>query len=343
MRSLRSVGILSAALLLATLSAYVLTHAQANATRFSAPYRQTQLPPGTNSYPFRYWDKQFLITYSIDDASPGRPGAILYDRSGRIAREVYLSFKDAYGASIGDVAVSGSGQIVVAGGTESPAGVVANFIASIGDDGRVRQVIRTTPFLPVYVCAAEDGTVWSYGYDRDEKGEGIEGSLMLRQYAFGKGQLRAMLDKFRKKTPWWLTHGHYPGEIDLRCTSDRVGLFQGAASEYVEFDLASNKLKVSTIEPLPPANEMRITGFALTESGDVFISLHDRSSKPPRSGLFRLSFADSGRGNWVPIEETVGPYLNGAKVGQLLGSDGVDLVYSHGFGDGTAYWSKYSK
>ncbi len=343
MRDLRLVTFVLTVSSLVSSPAYVFAqHARPDATSLSEPHYQAKLPAPTNSYPFRYWDKGYFITYSIDDASPSRPAAILYDQNGRIAREVYVWFKDAHSVSIGDVAVSRSGNIVVAGGTESPASAIANFIASIGDDGRVRQVIRTTPFLPAYVCAAEDGTVWSYGFDRDEKLEGVQGSLMLRQFSFDKGQLRAMLDKFTPKTPWWPTHGHYAGEIDLRCTSDKVGLLNGGAGEYVEFDVSTNKLTISEIEPLPPVHETQISGFALTESGDVFVSLRDRSSKPPRSGLFRLSFAASALGKWVPVKDTIGPYLNGAKVGQLLGTDGSELIYTRDL-DGTAYWSKFTK
>jgi len=333
-----------AVFLLLWLPAYLFSQrGQADATHLSEPHYQAQLPLPVNSYPFRYWDKGYLITYTIDDASPSRPAAILYDRDGRIARQVTVSFKDADSVAIADVAVSRSGNVVVAGGTESRAGAIANFIAAIGDDGRVRQVIRTTPFTPAYICAAEDGTVWAYGHDRDENGKRVEGSLRLRQYSFAKGQTSAVLDASALNSPGWgLSHGQYPGEMDLRCTPKKVGLLNGASGEWVEFDIASNKLKVSKIEPLPPINQMRITGFALTESGDVFISLHDRASQPPRSGLFHLKFDDSGLGKWVPVKDTVGPFTRGAKVGQLLGTDGTDLIYTRDF-DGTAYWSKYSK
>jgi hypothetical protein len=344
MKSPRFAISLLAVLLLLWLPPHLFSqHGQADVIRLSEPHYQAQLPPPVNSYPFRYWDKGFLITYTADDTSPSRPAAILYDRYGRIARQITVWFKDASSVAIVDLAVSRSGNIVVAGGTESTTGSIANFIASIGEDGRVRQVIRTTPFTPAYICAAEDGTVWAYGHDRDENGKRVEGSLRLRQYSFDKGQTNATLDASALTSPGWsMSHGHYPGEMDLRCTSDKVGLLNGASGEWVEFDIASHKLKVSKIEPLPPIDQMRITGFALTESGEVFASLHDRSSQPPLSGLFELKFDDSGVGKWVPVKDTVGPYLHGARVGQLLGTDGTDLIYTRDL-DGTAYWSQITR
>jgi len=295
---------------------------------------------------FRRWQNGYLISFALDgtlDASPDKPAVVLYDRNGQAAREAIVWFNDAKSTGVDDAAVSRLGDLFVSGGTTSPAGAIASYIAQINHTGHVGRVIRTTSFLPVYICAAEDGTVWSYGFDRDEGGSSVATSLSLRQYSFDKGQLRAMLDTSTLgPSGWTLSRGHYPGEIDLRCTSGKVGLLNGASSQWVEFDISSNKLKVSKIEPLPQIDQMRITGFALTESGDVFVSLHDRSSQPPRSGLFRLTFVGADVGKWVPVKDTVGPFLHGAKVGQLLGTDGTELIYTRDF-DGTAYWSKYSK
>ena len=203
-----------------------------------------------------------------------------------------------------DAAVSRAGSIVVAGGTENAAGAIASFIASIGKDGHLSQVIRTTPFLPIYICAAEDGTIWSYGIDRDEDGRGIEGSLRLRQFSFEKGQIRAMLDvSTLNSAGWTLIRGQYPGELSFRCNTKEVGLYNGRSNEWVEFDIAANKIRVSKVKPLPSPKLIRITGFALTETGDVFVSLHDRSSSPPRSGLFRLEFDKAGLGSWISGQE----------------------------------------
>lgn len=319
---------------------------QVDSLRLSEAHYQTQLPGLGNSHGFKYWDKGYLITYAIDgtlDASPTRPVVVLYDQNGRVAQEAVVWFKDSARTGVDSAAVTKSGHLVVSGGTTSRAGAIANYIANVDSTGHMSRVIRTTHFLPVYVCAAEDGTVWSYGFDRDEEGKRVGDSPMLRQYSFDKGQIRAMLNRSAlNSSAWTLSDGRYPGDISLRCTSREVGLYNGTSGEWIRFDIATNRLAVAKVDPLPPPKEMRITGFALTESGDVFVSLHDRSSQPPRSGLFRLSFVGSDVGKWIPVRDTVGPFLKGAKVGQLLGTDGTDLIYTRDF-SGTAYWSKYSK
>lgn len=310
----------------------------------SEPYRQASLPVLTQTW-YRYWDKGYLITFGTDgtdQASPTKPSVALYDRNGSVARESIVWFKDAYRVEINDVAVNSLGIVVVAGGTESPAGVIANFIAEIDNTGHMGRVVRTTPFIPIYVCVGEDGTVWSYGFERDQEGNKVGASPMLRQYSFEKGQLRATLDNSAvDSSGWTLTQGRYLGEINLRCSSQKVGLLNGRSNEYVELDIPTGKLKVSKINPLPSPREMRITGFALTGS-DVSVSLQDRSSSPPRSGIFHLSFDTSGVGSWVPLPNTVGPYLHGGPVERLLGADGDDLVYTRD-PNGEAYWSKFIK
>jgi hypothetical protein len=312
---------------------------QARPNYLSQPDREAQLPSPNNLYPFAYWDKGYLITYAADDMGPSKPAVILYDRDGHVAVQAIISFKNAESTTVSDAAVTKSGTLVVSGGTMNSAGVIANFIAEVDSTGHVGRVVRTTPFLPVYICGAEDGTVWSYGFDRDENGEGVEGSLNLRQYSFEKGQIRATLNKFKLYSAWSLTRGRYAGELNLRCTSQKVGIFNGAASEWIEFDIPTNTLKVAKVNPLPSIKEVRILGFAMTESGDVFVSLHQRTSNPPQSGLFKLTFDSSGVGSWTPVANTIGPYLNGGPIERLLGTDGTNLIYTSDLNRST-HWSK---
>lgn len=313
----------------------------------AAPHRQTGLPQPTSIWARHWglrWDKGYLVTYNeMPENGPAKPAVVLYDRNGDPSREATVWFKDARSVSISDAAVSKAGELVVSGGTENEAGVIANFVASIGTDGRISQVVRTTPFLPLHLCNPGDGTVWSYGVDRDAQGRRVEDSLMLRHYSLNNGQLAAMLDRSKLNASGWsLVDGVYPGAIALRCTSSKVALLNLGSSEFIEVDIATNALKIRKLNPLPSPKEMRITGFALTESGDVFVSLHDRTSQPPRSGIFRLTFDAGNVGSWIPVENTVGPYLHGGPVERLLGADGDDLVYTRDL-EGTAVWSKYAQ
>ncbi len=295
----------------------------------------------------RYWDKNYLINFGAagsDDASPSHPVVTLYDRDGRLQREAVVWFKNATRVSISDVAVGKKGELVVAGGAMDQSGVIANFITLIGDDGRVSKTVRTTPFLPHRVCVAENGNVWAYGSDRSEQGERVETSLMLREYDFEKGQVKALLAK-SELNPWgWtLSEGRYPEEFYLRCAGSKVGLYNGASSEWIEYDKSAQKLKIAKVAPLPPPSDVRIRGFALTESGQVFASMHYRTRNPVMSGLFKLEFGNDGVGHWMVVKGTFQPFRDGIGVGQLLGTDGTELIYTRGPEATTAYWSKIAK
>ena len=304
--------------------------------QMALPTHQTKLQV-LNSGSVKYWDKGYLVTYGTLDVQKGDPAVTLYGRDGTVAQKAFVWFDDADSLSIGDAAVSKSGQLIVAGGAMNKNGVVANFIARTDGTGQVKEVIRTTPFLPVHVCATDEDTVWAYGTDRDETGNGIPNSPMLRQYSFKGGQIRALIDRSNLDKSWLLLRGKYPEQVNLRCSSTTVTLFNGNSSEIITYDVEKDIVSRTTIDPLPPA--IRITGFAATESGSTFISFHDRSSSPPQSGIFKLVPLGNNKAKWVPISNTVGRYLGGASAAQLIGADGENLVYTRQF-DGLAFWSQ---
>lgn len=310
---------------------------------WAEPYHQAQSPALLQDG-FQRWDHGYLITHAWAgtlETSPSKPGVILYDEDGQIVREAIVWFDGARTVSVGDVATTKSGRLVVSGGAVNQQGVITNTIAEIGHDNRVHRVIRTTPYMPVYVCALEDGTVWSYGVDRDEHLAGIENSLRLRHYSFEKGQLRALLDATRlsPNEGWLLERGRYPGEISFRCNSKTAVLYNAASSQLIEVDFQTNSMHLTNVAPLPSPPNFQITGFALTESGALFASFYDRSTKPAMSGLFKLNRDNAGGAKWVPVEGTVGTYLNSSPVQRLLGADNNDLVYTS-LKDGKMFWAK---
>src|SRR5215470_14607645 len=134
---------------------------------------------------FHYWSNGYLVTFDSPPVMvPNKAGVVLYDRYGAVARQATVWLEGAKSVSLTDVAVSRSGSLVVGGGTTNKEGAIANFIAEIGSDERVHRVVRTTPFVPTYVCALDDGTVWAYGADRDASLSMVEDSPRLRQYSF---------------------------------------------------------------------------------------------------------------------------------------------------------------
>lgn len=306
---------------------------------FMEPYHQARFPLQQGG--FKHWRNGYLITHAWNrtlQMSPNRPGVILYDRDGRVAREPVVWIEGAREVSVNDVSVSKVGTVVVSGVTVSQQGGLANFIAEVGSDDRVDKVIRTAQFLPAYVCALEDGTVWAYGVDRDDRLKSIDSSLRLRHYSFEKGLLHAMLDGSGLNTEWPLLRGRYPGEISLSCNSKTVVLYNGRTGEMIEVDVKTDALKITNVPPLPES-AFNVTGFTLTDSGEILASFLDGSTRPALSGLFKLNRDNSGSAKWNPVEGMMGPYLQGSRIERLMGSDGDDIVYTSQKDD-KMFWSK---
>lgn len=295
----------------------------------------------------RRWDNTYLIAIAAPPyMSPDKPGITLYDRDGNVARQATVWLDGATDVIVEDAAISPSGNFVVSGGAVNKDGAVATFVAQIGSDGQIQRLVRTTPFTPAYVCALDDGTLWAYGFDRDAHDNLVEKSPRLRQYSFDKGQLRAVLDPStlpdaETSGSWHLHGGRYLGEVSLRCNSNEVALYNGQTGDLVEFDLRKNSMQLTKLTAVPGPPDFHITGFALTQSGDIFASFHDRSNTKPNgiSGLFRLSRVDSGGARWVAVSGTVGIYLKDSPIQKLWGADGDKLVFSR-LKDGRLYWSK---
>ena len=295
---------------------------------------------------FRYWSNRYLIAFNMEMV-PNRAGVALYDRYGAVAREATVWLEGARSLSLTNVAVSPSGNLVVSGGTTNNEGVIANFIAEIGSDDRVRRVVRTSPFVPWNLCALDDGTVWAYGVERDASGNMVENSLRLRQYSFDKGRLQAMFDPSAladaqtSRDIWGLIQGGYPGVINLRCNSKMVVLYNARTGDLVEYDLQKKQMTVSKVAALPVDRTFHVTGFALTDSGEMFASFHDAANpKAVVSGLFHLEHDNGSSGyKWVAVPGTAGAYLKDSPIERLWGADGDKLVFSR-LKDGRLYWTK---
>lgn len=312
--------------------------------RLAEPYHQAQFPSLFSGGVSR-WENGYLITYLFNgrrEESSSNPAVEVYGKSGELVRRAVVSFDGAKLVTISAATMSGSRNLFVSGASVSEQGAIASFIAEIGADDRIKRVVRTNPFSPRLVCAMEDGTVWSYGFERDEHFNAAPSAPRLRHFSFDKGQLQALLDTSVLNDNWSLDLGRYPGEVSLRCNSKKVVLYNGQTGDLIEVDPATSELKVTKLTPLPPPPNFAMNGFVLTDSGDLFASFKDRSRSPktpPLSGLFHLDRGGPNSTSWVPLEETVGPYLHGGPIERLIGADGDDLVYAT-LKDGKLYWSK---
>jgi hypothetical protein len=312
------------------------------------PYHQAQFSALLQGG-WQYWQNGYLVAWHIDGGSPSKAAVHVYNKDGQIVREAIVWFDGAELLSVTHAAISPSGRLVVSGGVQTASGMNTTYIAEIGKDDHISRVIRPAPYAARRLCAAEDGTVWAYGLDRDNRLADIYDSLRVRQFSFEKGQLRAMLDISKTVTPdWEYPEGHEGDDFSFRCNAKTVVVYNSTSSDLIEVDAKTGTIKTTKVAELPSFDirEFYINGFALTESGEMFASYVDRRQKPVTSGLFHLvRDRSNGTAKWVAVEGTVGRYVQGsndALIQRLLGADGDDLVYTKHVMDGKLYWSKHN-
>jgi hypothetical protein len=301
---------------------------------------------------FQYWENGYLVAwgmYRSIEGSPSKAAVYVYNKDGQIVREAVVWLDGAASLDVSHAVVGPSGRLVVSGGVQSPSGAITTYIAEIGKDDHISRAIRVAPYSAWRLCAAEDGTVWTYGMDRDNRLAGIPNSLRIRQFSFEKGQLRAMLDiSTLNPVGWELPLGYGGDDFSFRCNAKTVVLYNSNSGDLVEVEAKTGIMKITKVAELPSLDnkEFYINGFALTESGEMFASYVDRRQKPVTSGLFHLvRDRSNSTAKWVAVEGTVGRYVTGsndALIQRLLGADGDDLVYTKHVMDGKLYWSKHN-
>jgi len=281
------------------------------------------------------WHKGHLVSFSFGEV---KEPLVLHDRNGQVLFEASLTFEKAVRTYVQHATVTNSGTAVVAGSVVNSDGATADLIAEVGKDG-IRRVIRTSPFYLFKVCATDQGTVWAYGQEltEDRRLEPRTHYPMLREYSFDKGELRSALDRSTVILPKGVPISGAREELQMRCNGNKVILLNAPARELIEYDLSASRLSRWPLAPLPDGIDFaRITGAALTDSGEVYVSMSDGTNAKDLTRILRIRVNPSGAADWVQVAAT---QRNGSDF-VLLGSDGEDLVYSRGRRAPTVFWSK---
>lgn len=315
----------------------------------SRPTRQLELPSPDYQADFApvvangshsvAWDKGHLVSFSPGEV---KEPIILYDRTGKALFQNLLVFENATKTFVQDSVVTTSGNVVAAASVINADGASADLIVEIAPDG-IRRVIQTSPFYPLKVCATGDGIVWAYGKElnTDRTAEPRTHYAMLREYSFEKGELRSALDRATVNPPKGVPVGGAKNEFQMKCNTQKVVLISGPTRELMEYDLSSSHLHRRQMAPLPDDIDITgITGAALTDSGEIYVSTHDGPNVKALTRILKLQPSPSGTtADWVPIVTI--PSERRWIV--LMGSEGESLVYSRGRREPTLFWSEIDK
>ena len=276
--------------------------------------------------PFTQWRSGHLIAWSKSEEVVGKIG--IYGSNLQLEKFVSFAIDGAESVSIVSVDMTRMGEFV-ASGVATQHGAKARFLALISSNGAVNRVVRTEPYLPQYVCADDDGFVWTVGEEWLGPGKVKQsGYDVLRQYSFEKGLIRGVAgrEKFRGTG---VSFGGPVHSVIIQCDGDTVRLYSDVTHQLFYFDTKTGVLTETDVEPLP-GTTATATGMAMTASGRALASV--RSLDPgEKARLFELGgYTDGGMRHWIPVPGTE-CVQGGPCILEILGTAHKDLILEEGF------------
>lgn len=291
--------------------------------------KSVSVPHDFAGQPIPRYEGGLLVAWNSDGSN-----VRAFDEIGAQVAAFRVSLPEATVLRVGDVAVTSSGQLILAVSAKNPEGQLASVLVWVDKSGKLLRAVRTSPFAAFQITSSADGCLWAAGRVYDAEFKEVPGHDILRKYD-GEGRLVKSLlprDSFRA------SHWHPARDSVLVAGVDRVGFYSMNASEWIEVRF-SGEVSGRWHEAKLPADTI-LMGGALTAAGEAYLSTYhtvdELGQQAAGTTLFRL---DRSSGNWNPIGDcpVTGPwkgsYLLGASGNVLLfyrkSPRGVDFVRLH--------------
>ena len=258
------------------------------------------------------------------------------NRQGKFVASMTPQIPDTTGVSLLDFDRTPDGSIVYTGQSASAYGEPQPFLVYLSPQGETTQVIATAPYWPYMLTAAPDGTVWTVGQEMirhdskapelnpqagvlrhfDSSGKLIQAEIPQSQFTTGRQSSR-------------LVHGFLFATLNrLSWYTPKYNLL-AERSEYLEISPGSQQAQHYPGLP-PPTRNGFYMGFAVTDTGEVFVSYEDHTNPQPRPPdyhhrmVYRL---DRDTARWMPMAV---PEFSQYPDPHLIGAEGDQLVFRSG-------------
>jgi hypothetical protein len=269
------------------------------------------------------WSHGALMNVQYQDTN----SPLIWIDDGIAQHAVPFSIKGALSMLVYDCDRGSDGTLWLSGSATDPDGRHAAFVAWISADNTSSLVIRTGQYRPMRIAAAPDGTLWSVGSESMTKTVSADAAVIRH---FDKSG-RTVNSLIQQST---IAHTAYLEGIlnSVRASNDRiawycVGFDDHTTGRYVEISLDGKLL--TDISVRLPNNSLayQITGFALSDKGDAFLSATARGNgQPSQLGAYVL---DKSAGVWKPLLQmswALGVPPTSDYFDQILGVKGQKLV-----------------
>ena len=165
--------------------------------------------------------------------------------------------------------------------------------------------MRTSPFVILAVTIASDGSIWTVGYEKGEKGFATSDFNVVRRF----DRTGKVLDSFVRHSELKMEPGRDLGMDQSPLVSSRdgrVGWLFEAGRLYVEFSTGGKILRSISMSELyaqdPAREQKRVHGVGLCDGGGLFVSANwKEAGRVTKWGVFRY---DGDTGAWKFIRGT---------------------------------------
>lgn len=281
------------------------------------------------------WNQGYL-THMTDNKTPGGPNVEMYDRTGKHARDARVWFPNTTEILLLDAIALESGGVLASGHAAMDKGDKsgANFLAKTNATGNVIAFFKTGTFLSLRVCQGADGTVWALGRDLQKSSEKDNSPMLLRRFSFEGGFLQGYLSRDSVELPSHpVSPGGGPQGSYLHCGRAKISLYLNQSDELIEVDVNTQGVERWRMD-LSPIPHGKITGFAVTDSGQMYASLYALKTEEQTNtqGLFEI-LVEQGKtvGFLLPVAGTLNSHREGESgtrnaIWKIWGSDGDSLI-----------------
>jgi hypothetical protein len=263
--------------------------------------------------------------FVVADGLAAEPGSFLaWDRSGALVFSAAFSIPGAAHTYVDGYTRGTDGTLALCGQSYAGDGRGAPFIAWISADGNSQHVIRTEPYTPYLIAMAADGTLWTVGRElnanRSER-SGVNLSAGVLRHFDRSGKLLGDFlprSSFTTSVELLVTSGY------MAASADRVGWFHhdnNANGAYTEVEPDGTIANYPIPQLANRKGALQFDGFALTDSGNVFVSMREGGANSGPS-VFSLNRSTM---QWSQV--TLSPAVSGNYFG-LRGANGSELVVS---------------
>ena len=265
-----------------------------------------------------HWSGGFLLPMERNGLEA--PVIHFIDETGREGQPWVFAIPNATSILVDDVAYGPDGRWAVSGRAHDRDGHGGGFISWLPANHQSAVTRQTYPYDALKIAIAPDGTTWTQGIEVVAGNEWVGSDHgIIRRFDRSGNPIGSYIPRntLREEA---ITRGSDQGRFAVN--RNRVGWYAAVAHEYFELSYDGNDVTGPMVYPGVASkgdDDTFITGIALMENGDVYVSA-DRYH-PFLSGVYRL---DRAARLWTPVSLPTKP--DGTPIltqSMILGGDGT--------------------